>query len=402
LDNGNTISGITTENHFQCFVDVTSYIQSHGSGTYWGGDVITTIGNGSTDPAGTGYYGGWAVIVVYTDNTQPYRNITVFDGYSSVWGGNGTGTVTIPVSGYLTPSSGSFSTKFGLVVWEGDKNITNDKLRLTVNDDAHNVSDANNPATNFFNGTITNTPRNPNTAQNWGVDFDYITSNISLPTNSTNTNVYFNTSGDFYLPGALVFTVDINPVVLPVEMLSFDAKRKDNSVKLEWATASESNNDYFEIERSTNSFKWKAIERMAGQGQSTSYQFYDWEDETASAFVTKESPADQTIYYRLKQVDFNGKFSYSDIRPIRFEFSEAFNFSIYPNPSKASAKINFSNTRDSVIDIKITDTNGKTIYTTHFSPGNLNGVDLFNFKSGTYFIEAKAEMNLMRKKFVVE
>ena len=354
------------------------------------------------DPAGTGYYGGWAMIVIYTDNTLPYRNITVFDGYSSVWSGNGTGTVTIPVSGYLTPSSGTFSTKFGIVAWEGDKNITNDKLRLSVNDDAHNVSDANNPAANFFNGTITNTPRNPSTVQNWGVDFDYITSNVSPPLNSTGTNIYFNTSGDFYLPGALVFTVDINPVLLPVEILSFDAKRKDNSVQLEWATASESNNDYFEIERSTNYFKWNAIGRMAGQGQSTSYQFYEWEDEAASEFVNKEDPANQTIYYRLKQVDFNGKFSYSDVRSVRFEITETFNFSIYPNPSRANAKINFTNVCDSVIDIKITDTNGKTVFTTHFSPGDFNGVDLYNFKSGTYFIEAKAEMNFVRKRLVVE
>ena len=48
FDNGNTITGITTENHYQCFVDVTSYIQSHGAGTYWGAEVVTATGNGST------------------------------------------------------------------------------------------------------------------------------------------------------------------------------------------------------------------------------------------------------------------------------------------------------------------------------------------------------------------
>jgi hypothetical protein len=230
LDNGNTISGITAENHYQGFVDVTNYVQLNGAGTYWGSNVYSTVGNGATDPYGTGYYAGWAMIVVYTDDTQPYRNITVFDGYSSVWGGNGTGTVTVPISGFLTPSSGAFSTKLGVVAWEGDMNITGDKFRLNVNDDAHNISDANNPATNFFNGTITNAPRNPNTTQNWGVDFDYITSNISLPLNSTSTNIYFNTSGDFYLPGAVVFSVELNPVFLPVELLSFNSFRKDNKV----------------------------------------------------------------------------------------------------------------------------------------------------------------------------
>jgi hypothetical protein len=58
IDDGNTISGAAGENHYQCFSDVTSYIQTHGSGTYWGGDIQTQSGNGSNGPYGTGYYGG--------------------------------------------------------------------------------------------------------------------------------------------------------------------------------------------------------------------------------------------------------------------------------------------------------------------------------------------------------
>ncbi|MEO5569323.1 MAG: T9SS type A sorting domain-containing protein [Bacteroidia bacterium] len=404
LDDGNTISGITAENHYMGFIDMTNFVIAQGPGTYWGGDVFSTIGNGSSDPYGTGYYGGWAMIVIYTDNTLPYRSITVFDGYSSVWGGNGTGTVTVPISGFLTPSSGPFTTKLGVIAWEGDKNITNDKLRLNVNTDANNVSNATNPATNFFNGTITNTPRNPNTVQNWGVDFDYITSNISLPVNSSSTNVYFNTSGDFYLPGALVFTVDINPVLLPVELLSFDAKRKGAGVTLDWATASESNNDYFEIERSPDGARWTTAGRIAGQGNSNSYQFYEWTDETAEAFIYKENPAAPTLYYRLKQVDFNGMVIYSEPRSVRFESEThtAFNFSIYPNPAKNTAKINFTNANDSAVELKITDVTGKLVYSTQVLPDNFNGLYLDNFKRGTYFIEAKTEDTYVSKRFLVE
>jgi len=402
LDDGNTISGITAENHFQGFIEITSYIQSKGAGTYWGGDVITTIGNGASDPYSTGYYGGWALIVIYSDDTQPYRNITVFDGYSSVWLGNGTGTVTVPISGFLTPSSGTFTTKMGIIAWEGDKNITNDKLRLNANVDVNNVSDANNPATNFFNGTITNTPRNPSTTQNWGVDFDYITSNISLPLNSTSTNVYFNTSGDFYLPGALVFNVDINPVVLPVKLLSFEATRKDNAVLLEWSTASEENNDYFQVERSANGIEFQIVEKVAGQGRSTSYQFYEFEDETAFDYANRTSPANHTIYYRLKQVDYNSKFSYSDTKPVLFETEEAFNFSVYPNPARNNAKINFTASADSSIEIKITDSNGKTIFSTNISRKNFKDFDLKHLKSGIYYIEAKDDLCLVRKRFIVE
>ncbi|MEP7169921.1 MAG: T9SS type A sorting domain-containing protein [Bacteroidota bacterium] len=402
LDNGNTISGITTENHYQCFADVSTYVTAHGAGTYWGGDVQTTIGDGSADPAGTGYYGGWALIVIYSDATQPYRSITVRDGYSSVWGGNGTGTVTVPVSGFLTPSSGSFVTKIGIIAWEGDMNITNDKFRLNLNDDAHNVSDANNPSTNFFNGTITNTPRNPNTTQNWGVDFDYITSNISLPLNSSSTNIYFNTSGDFYLPGAVVFSIEINPVVLPVELLSFNATRKNNSALLEWTTGSEKDNDYFQIERSTNTLEWQTAGRMTGQGRSTSYQFYEFEDFVAAEFTNKNNFGDQLIYYRLKQVDYNGKFNYSYIKSVRFEKSEAFNIYIYPNPARENVSIKFTAACDSSLEVKMTDSDGRIIYNAKISQKDFGEFDLKHLKSGIYFIEAKDDISYVRKRVVVE
>ncbi|HKR05121.1 MAG TPA: T9SS type A sorting domain-containing protein [Bacteroidia bacterium] len=402
LDDGNTISGITAENHYQGFIDVTTYVQANGAGIYWGGDVLTITGDGSADPYSTGYYAGWALIVIYTDNTQPYRNITVFDGYSSVWSGNGTGTVTVPVSGFLTPSSGTFTTKLGVVAWEGDLLITNDRLRLNANVGTNNVSDAANPATNYFNGTITNSPRSPSTTQNWGVDFDYVTSNISLPLSSTSTNVYFNTSGDFYLPGALIFAVDINAVLLPVELLSFDATRKNNSALLEWATASESDNDYFQIERRTNTEDWQLTGRIAGQGRSTSYQFYAFEDETAVEYLNQGSPQDPIIYYRLKQVDFNGKFTYSDVKSVRFETNDAFDFSIYPNPARDNAKINFTAECDSCIEVKMTDSNGKIIFSTKNWNKNLNAFDLKHLNSGIYYIEARDDLCIIRKRFVVE
>jgi hypothetical protein len=402
LDDGNTISGITAENHFQSFIEMTTYVQAKGAGTYWGGDVITTIGNGASDPYSTGYYGGWALIVIYSDDTQPYRNITVFDGYSSVWMGNGTGTVTVPISGFLTPSSGTFTTKMGIIAWEGDKNITNDKLRLNANVDANNVSDANNPATNFFNGTITNSPRNPSTTQNWGVDFDYITSNVSLPLNATSTNVYFNTSGDFYMPGALVFNVDINPAVLPVNLVSFDAIRKANAVMVEWATASEENNDYFQVERSANGIDFETAGRLEGKGRSTSYQFYEFEDETAFDFANRTNPSNHKIYYRLRQVDYNGKFTFSDVRSVLFETEEALSFSVYPNPARGNAKINFSTAADSTIEIKITDSNGKTVFLKQLSYKDFKDFDLNHLKSGVYYIEAKDQLALIRRRFVVE
>jgi hypothetical protein len=82
-----------------------------------------------------------------------------------------------------------------------------------------------------------------------------------------------------------------------VELLSFNTKIKGAGVTVDWATASETNNDYFEIERSPNASCWTTVGRMAGQGNSNSYQFYEWTDETAEAFIYKENPAVPTLYY---------------------------------------------------------------------------------------------------------
>jgi hypothetical protein len=397
LDIGNNIASINGENHYQGFIDVTSYVQAQGAGTYWGGDVRTTVGDGSADTYGTGYYGGWGLIVVYTDATQPYRNITVYDGYNSVWNS----TVTVPISGFLTPSSGTFSTKLGVIGWEGDLFLNNDKLRLNVNDDAHNVTNAANPALNFFNSTITNSPRSPSSTNNWGVDFDYITSNIGLPLNSTSTNVYFNTTGDFYLPGALVFAVDINPALLPVELVSFDVKKKNNSVQLEWATASESKNDYYEIQRSKEGLIWDSIGTVDGNGTTPLYHEYNFTDEKAVVFLSQNKYEDSFIYYRLKQVDFNKKFSYSEIKSVKFQLT-VFDFSIFPNPGKSWQVISLSAFCNSPVTLKVFTEKGQEILKAQVEEGYTEDIKLRDFESGVYYIEAGNEQHTLRKKLIIE
>ena len=90
---------------------------------------------------------------------------------------------------------------------------------------------------------------------------------------------------------------------LPIELLSFNAIPINNSVLLKWVTASETNNDYFTIERSANGMDFSPAGTIAGAGNSNSLKEYSFND---------ESPVAAT-YYRLKQTDFNGAFTYSNI-----------------------------------------------------------------------------------------
>lgn len=294
LDDGNTISSAAGENHYQCFAEVTSYFQTYGSGVYWAGDVYTMTGNGGSDPYGTGYYGGWSVIIVYSDPNEINRNITVFDGYNVCWNN----TITVNVSGFLTPESGSFTTKLGVIAWEGDLYITDDRLRMNSNISTNNIISTASPGNNFFNGTITGTPRSPLTSQNWGVDFDYLLSNINPPNNSSSTNMFFSSNGDFYLPGALVFSIEINPVLLPVQLTSNAGTCKNGKPEISWITSSEINNREFEIWSGNSHKELLKIATIPGQGTYSGTSFYKWYDETYL-------PGSKSLY-KITQVDFNG------------------------------------------------------------------------------------------------
>ncbi|MDG1475608.1 MAG: BNR-repeat neuraminidase N-terminal domain-containing protein, partial [Vicingaceae bacterium] len=89
--------------------------------------------------------------------------------------------------------------------------------------------------------------------------------------------------------------------LLPIELLSYSVACTGNTVQLDWITASELNNDYFTIERSVDAINFEAIATVDGSGNSSSIHNYSWSD---------DNPINGTVYYRLKQTDFNGAFEY--------------------------------------------------------------------------------------------
>jgi len=93
----------------------------------------------------------------------------------------------------------------------------------------------------------------------------------------------------------------------PIELLSFTAENADNAVVINWATASEFDNDYFEIERSTDAENFEAIASVPGAGSSNEILNYS---------ITDNDVLEGTVYYRLKQTDYNGAFTYSYILPV--------------------------------------------------------------------------------------
>ncbi|MBN8575843.1 MAG: T9SS type A sorting domain-containing protein [Cytophagales bacterium] len=115
---------------------------------------------------------------------------------------------------------------------------------------------------------------------------------------------------------------------LPIELISFTAAPALDMVNLNWITASETNNDFFTLQRSATGAEWQAIKRMPGAGNSTQRLTY---------YATDSLPLPGVSYYRLKQTDFDGKFSYSEIR--RVELKPFWNLQVFPNPTSGKVTI---------------------------------------------------------------
>ncbi len=113
---------------------------------------------------------------------------------------------------------------------------------------------------------------------------------------------------------------------LPIELLSFDAKWNGEVVDLVWSTASETDNDFFTVERSQDAQGWEVVIVVEGAGNSVSILNYRASD---------ESPFLGVSYYRLKQTDFDGQYSYSQVVGVVINEFEDLETNIYPNPTSS-------------------------------------------------------------------
>lgn len=138
---------------------------------------------------------------------------------------------------------------------------------------------------------------------------------FSVTTTTTST-----ASTNIDLTGAPIF-LEETVSSLPVELINFELQNSNGSALLNWTTASERNNQGFEIQHSSNGFKWDRIGFVAGAGNSN--QIIDYE-------FKHQNPPAGTNYYRLNQIDFDGNFSFSKVKAMKINL--AVNLSVYPNP----------------------------------------------------------------------
>lgn len=180
-------------------------------------------------------------------------------------------------------------------------------------------------------------------------------------------------------------------VPLPTELTSFKAKKTaNNDVKLDWQTATEINNDYFTIERSVDGINWEVVEIRNGAGNSTAILNYEALD---------ESPYRNTSYYRLKQTDFDGKYSYSQTESINLlENQLESNVEIYPNPT--NGLITIEGNSFELEDIKIYNYLGQNVTCHSMITENHEEkvvIDLYNLSKGIYYLKTRTMTNKVHK-----
>jgi hypothetical protein len=152
--------------------------------------------------------------------------------------------------------------------------------------------------------------------------------------------------------GFSVFGVGQSVLPLPVELVSFNGIAFDDHNRLEWVTASEINNDYFYVERSDDGINFFSIGRVDGHGTTSMRNDYTFND---------YSPIEGTNYYRLKQVDFNGSVSYSQIVTLEFHRGNMSVTNIKPNPTSGEVNFDFNSPSESSIHVVITDVTGRVV-----------------------------------------
>lgn len=183
---------------------------------------------------------------------------------------------------------------------------------------------------------------------------------------------------------------------LPLEWLSFKAYPVNNIVQLDWQTAFEKDVEHFEVEHSADGQDFKAFTQVTAKGNLAAHQDYQ---------AQHLQPIVGANYYRLKQVDATGKFSYSPIQIVHFEATPVWIGEVYPNPTADWANILINTPTDEKVLIQIFDVNGRLVRQHQqmaMAGNNALYFDFTDLAKGSYWVKMKLEGQVFSRKVVVQ
>lgn len=162
-------------------------------------------------------------------------------------------------------------------------------------------------------------------------------------------------------------------IVLPIALLDFDFKCDKRNLHLNWSTQSELNNDYYTVMASTDGNEWVEVTKIIGAGNSNELRNYQY---------TLPSSLSDYVYYKLKQTDTDGKYTYSKI--IYANCSEADVIDFFPNPFEDVLSFKLNHRDEAVVDVY--DNLGQIVYTNKITESQTQ-VDLCQLASGVYYLK---------------
>ena len=218
-------------------------------------------------------------------------------------------------------------------------------------------------------------------------DYDYTGSSWS-PNQDGNYATWNSTGGSPASYGNFASCAHSNGVALPVSWLFVNATSSNQEVTLNWATATELNNDYFTIERCTDGHTWEPIGLRAGAGTSKSRQEYSFVD---------DQPANGHTAYRIRQTDFNGVFDFSE--KVMVNRNEAMELAVYPNPASERLFIQ-PNPEGYIAQLQLISSTGQVLKTASAQPGQTMEWVLSDVPSGLYFLHIQSNNQSQVKQIV--
>jgi len=188
-----------------------------------------------------------------------------------------------------------------------------------------------------------------------------------------------------------------NCATLPVELTYFKTQASAKTIQLNWATASETNNVGFEIERSKDGERFRKIGFVKGHGTTVEAQEYAFEDNNVFA--------NTTYYYRLKQVDDDGTFAYSEVQTVILKKENDIQVSdLFPNPATTEVQFQVNTAAEGTAIVELFNSTGQQLRT--FQEGVQAGTNTLNLHvadlpKGTYFAKVKVGEQQVYKKLIL-
>lgn len=311
-------------------------------------------------------------ILVFSSKISIAANLTTQSTTSGEWSNNaiwnnGTPGYIINNNSIITIKAGHTITSNNMISSSGTNTITMYIYgSLTING---NIESKNNVTITIFNGGSLIINGNIIVKNNSTITINSISEvTVNGTIEGINNNIITG-SGILNSNGVTGFDMSSFNGSLPIELVSFTAKNAELGIDLQWQTASETNNEYFNIERSENGVDFTTISHISGKGTTKETNLYSYIDNSANSAI---------VYYRLTQYDYDGKSSSSEIISINNRYSNNFKTEVYPNPATSIISTKHIYTKAQIFSSNMTLV--KTITEQN------NTIEIRNLETGIYYL----------------